>query len=66
MVSMCVHVSARLHVLDLVRREGVVCTSVLCVYVNKLCKRMSTLVDELKTVCVCVCMSRCVFVYVPV
>ena len=65
---MCVHVSARLHVLDLVKQEGVVCTSVLCAYVNKLCKRMSTLVDELKTlsVCVCVCMSRCVFVYVPV
>ena len=44
-----------------------VCTSVLCVYVNKLCKRMSTLVDELETVCVheevCVCMRRCLCVY---
>ena len=46
--------STSLHVPDLVRQEGMVCTSVLCVYVNKLCKRMSTLVDELKTVCVCV------------
>lgn len=58
--------STSLHMPDLVRQEGMVCTSVLCAYVNKLCKRMSTLVDELKTVCVCVCMSRCVFVYVPV
>ena len=37
-----------------------VCTSVLCVYVNKLCKRMSTLVDELETVCVHEEVSVCV------
>ena len=53
--------STSLHVPDLLRQEGVVCTSVLCAYMNNLCKRMSTLADELKTVCVhtCVCVCAC-------
>ena len=40
-----------------------------CAYVNILCKRMSTLVDDCRVcVCVCtyVCVSSCVFVHVQV